>query len=169
MKRTLGLLVLCFVLIQGTTGCNYADNRDPIPSTFMQPTTASIEYRPSGETAWTYPIPPNHKLVLDFDTEGAGPEFFYASQGPATTVSWELYPLDATPSLIFRSRFHGSPVDSGSMTLTGDHVLRTTVGEPIDPSTIPSERTEDEIRQELEDLPEPDAAAEEEATEDAAE
>ena len=168
MKRTLGLLIFSMILVQGATGCNYADDRHVYTSTYMQPTTVYIVEEPSGETILNFPIPPNHKLVVDFDNESNSSEFFHQSQGPATTVSWALYDIDASPGLILRNRFSGTVLESGSREITGTPVIGSTIGDPVDPGAVPSDRTIEEIEQDIDDsegLPEPteDGEAEEAA------
>lgn len=172
MKRTLGLLALSLVLLQGATGCNYSEDREVFKSTYNQPKSVYAVYRPSNETAWSYDIPPQHILVLERDTDEATIEWARTAQGYPTKLSWELYPIDATPSMLRNNHYSSSPVESGSISLNGTPmIIGSTVGKPVDPKSVPTDRSIEEIEKDLDNpdaLPEPEAPAEE-ATEEAAE
>lgn len=158
MKSTLSLTVLALVLLQGATGCSYSEDREVYESTYMAPKTAIARYRPSNETAWSYPIPPQHILVVERDTESGEIEAFTSSKAIPTKLTYELYPIDASPSLWRRDHYSGTPIDSGTITLNGGAVIMaSTIDAPIDPASIPDERSIEEIEK---DLPEPDAPAE---------
>ena len=169
MKRTLGLLTLSLVLLQGATGCNYSEDREVFKSTYTQPKSVYAVYRPSNETAWSYDIPPQHILVLERDTDEATIEWARTAQGYPTKLSWALYPITARPSMLRNNHYTTLPIESGSIALNGTPVIvGSTVGKPVDPQSVPRERTIEEIEK---DLPEPDALPEptEKPAEDAAE
>lgn len=175
MNRTLGLSVLTLALLQGATGCIYSEDREVIESTYYSPKTVSVVYKPSNETAWSYPIPPGHMLVIERDAASGFAEWYRLDQGNPTKLFWELYPIDATPSFTRKDHYLSAPIDSGSMALDGSPVVVTwTLRDPIDPATVPQDRTIEDIEQDLpepdalpepdvEPLPEPDAPAEESA------
>ena len=173
MKRTLGLLILSLVLIQGATGCSYSEDREVFKSTYMSPKSVYAVYKPSNETAWSYDIPPQHVLVVERDTDDDRVEFFTTSDGYPTSLSWELYPITAMKSKTRRNHYWGTPLDSGTIELKGTAlVMGSTVGDPVDPSSVPTERTIEEIEKDLPEpdaLPEPEPEAAEDAAEDAAE
>ena len=163
MKRTLGLLVLSLVLIQTVTGCRFSEDRTAYTSTYMQPKSVYAVYRPSNETAWSYDIPPQHQLVVELD--GTDGSMFNESKTLPTKLTWALYPIDPTMAFIHRERYLSSPIASGEVALNGSPIIiGHTVGAPIDPATLPSERSIEEIEQ---DLPEPDAPAADTADKDA--
>ncbi|MBX2851438.1 MAG: hypothetical protein KTR15_06810 [Phycisphaeraceae bacterium] len=169
MKRTLGLLTLSLVLLQGATGCNYSEDREVYKSTYMSPKSVYAVYKPSNETAWSYEIPPQHILVVERDAEDSGLEWARSPEGYPTSLSWELYPITATKSLLRNNHYSSIPIESGVIELNGTPmIIGSTVGKPIDPATVPTERAIEDIEK---DLPEPDALPEptEEAAEDAAE
>ena len=162
MKRTLGLLTLSLVLIQGATGCSYSEDREVYKSTYMSPKSVFALYKPSNETAWSYDIPPQHVLVVERDTDEENLEWATTSDGYPTTLSWELYPITAAKSKTRYNHYLASPIDSGTIELKGTAlVMGSTIGKPIDPDSVPTERSIEEIEGDLDDLPEPEAAAEE--------
>jgi len=176
MKRTLGLLVLSLVLLQGTTGCNYSEDRDVYKSTYMQPKSVYAVYRPSNETAWSYDIPPQHLLVVERDTDEESAEWATTADGYATKLTWKLYPIDATKSKLRAGHYIDKPIESGVVALNGTPlIVGSTIGQPVDPSQVPTDRDIEDIEKDLDDLPEPDAVEEEaeeaseESTEEAAE
>ena len=175
MKRTLGLLVLCLVLLQGTTGCNYSEDREVYKSTYMQPKSVYAVYRPSNETAWSYDIPPQHILVVERDNAKEELEWATNTDGYPTKLTWALYPIDATRSVLRNNHYLDNAIESGVVALNGTPmIIGSTVGKPVDPEQVPTERSIEEIEKDLDDLPEPDAAEDaaeeaEEATEEAAE
>jgi len=156
MKRTLGFLLLAFALIQGATGCSYTEDRDVFKSTYMQPKSVYVLYKPSNETAWSYDIPPQHILVVERDAKDTGlPEWARMQQGYPTKLIWELYPIDATPSRWYEGHYNATPIEKGEVTLNGSAlVIGSTVGKSIDPSQVPADRPIEQIEQ---DLPEPTA------------
>lgn len=163
MKRTLGLLVLSLVLLQGTTGCNVSEDRDVYKSTYIQPKSVYAVYRPSNETAWSYDIPPQHVLVVERDTGDESAEWATTSDGYPTKLTWELYPINATKSL--RNNYYADePIESGVVALNGTPlVMGSTIGQPIDPASVPTERSIEDIEKDLDnpdELPEPEAAEE---------
>ena len=167
MKRTLGLLTLSLVLIQGATGCSYSEDREVYKSTYMSPKSVYAIYKPSNETAWAYEIPPQHVLVVERDTDDDRIEWATTSDGYPTSLSWELYPITATKSKLRRNHYMSSPIDSGTIELNGSAlVMGSTVGKPVDPTSLPTQRSIEDIEQ---DLPEPDALPEPEAAEEASE
>lgn len=169
MKRTLGLLLLSLVLLQGTTGCNYSEDREVYKSTYMSPKSVYAVYRPSNETAWSYDIPPQHILVVERDTGEETIEWATTSKSYATSLSWELYPIDATESKLRNGHYVGTPIESGTIALNGTPlVMGSTIGKPVDPASVPTERSIEDIEK---DLPEPDALPEptEKPAEEAAE
>ncbi|MEO0477524.1 MAG: hypothetical protein AAF085_16395 [Planctomycetota bacterium] len=168
MKRTLGLLTLSLFLLQGATGCSsYSADREAYKSTYMSPKSVYAVYKPSNETAWSYDIPPQHILVVERDSEDSGAEYFRQAQGYPTSLSWELYPITASESTFKRNHYYGSPIESGVIQLDGSPmVIGSTIGKPVDPSSVPTDRPIEEIEA---DLPEPDALPEPEPAEEAAE
>eukprot|EP00752_Nemacystus_decipiens_P014487 g12896.t1 len=164
MKRTLGLLTLSFVLIQGATGCSYSEDREVYKSTYMSPKSVYAIYKPSNETAWSFDIPPQHVLVVERDTGEETAEWATTSDGYPTTLSWELYPITAAKSKTRYNHYNDAPIDSGTIQLKGTAlVMGSTIGKPIDPATVPAERSIEEIEgdlDELDDLPEPEVAEE---------
>lgn len=162
MKRTLGLLTLSLLLLQGATGCNYSEDRQVYKSTYLSPKSVYAVYKPSNETAWTYSIPPQHILVVERDTDDDVIEWATTSDAYPTSLSWELYPINATKSKLRRNHYLSKPLESGTIDLKGTPlIVGSTVGKPIDPQTIPTERTIEDIEK---DLPEPDAPAKEKVT-----
>ncbi|MEM9348562.1 MAG: hypothetical protein AAGB26_18485 [Planctomycetota bacterium] len=165
MKRTLGLLTLSLVLLQGATGCNYSEDREVYKSTYMSPKSVYAIYKPSNETAWSYEIPPQHLLVVERDTGDEMIEWATTSDGYPTSLSWELYPINATKSKLRRNHYTGTPIESGTITLNGTPlIMGSTVGKPLDPSAVPAERSIEEIEKEIDEtdtLPEPDMPEEE--------
>ncbi len=158
MNRTLGLSVLALVLAQAATGCQYSDNRAAYKSTYSVPKTYTAIYSLSKESIWTYPIPVQHVLVVDFDSGSGMGEIFSADQTPPDKLIWKLYPLDQTESPLRAKHYVGSPIDSGEIALSGADVTSIlTVRDPVDPATLPQDRPIEEIEQ---DLPEPDALPE---------
>lgn len=165
MNRTLGLSVLALALLQGATGCIYSEDREVIKSTYLQPKTVTVVYKPTNETAWTYDIPPGHMLVIERDATTGNAEFFRLDQGYPTKLMWEVYPLDATPSLFRKDHYWGKAVESGEMMLAGQPLVVTwSLRDPVDPATVPQDRPIEEIEKDLpepgptgEALPEPDA------------
>ena len=156
MNRTLGLSVFALALLQVATGCIYSEDREVIKSTYLQPKTVTVVYKPSNETAWTYDIEPGYMLVLERDATTGNAEFFQLDQGNPTKLMWGVYPIDAAPSLLRKDHYWSSAVQSGEMKLTGEPVVVTwTLRDPIDPATIPQDRKIEDIEK---DLPEPDAA-----------
>ena len=167
MKRTLGLLTLSLVLLQGATGCSYSEDREVFKSTYMSPKSVYVVYKPSNETAWSYEIPPQHILVVERDSNADGVEWAQEAKGYPTSLSWELYPIDATMSKLRRNHYTSAPIESGTINLNGTPLLiGSTIGKTIDPATVPTERSIEDIEK---DLPEPDALPEPAPTEDAAE
>lgn len=157
MKRTLGLLTLSLVLIQAATGCNYSEDRQVYKSTYMSPKSVYAVYKPSNETAWSYDIPPQHILVVERDNDEDTIEWATTSDVYPTSLTWELYPIDATRSKLKRNHYAGTPIASGSIELNGTPlIVGSTVGKPVDPASVPTERTFEEIEK---TLPEPDAPA----------
>jgi len=176
MKRTLGLLALCFVLLQGTTGCIYSEDRDVFESTFVQPKSVYATYRPSNETAWSYDIPPQHILVVERDTTEDAAEWATTSKLYPTKLTWALYPIDAKKSIFRSGHYFSNPIESGVVELNGTPlIVGSTIGKPVDPSSVPTDREIEDIEKDLDELPEPTEPAEEaaddaeEATEEAAE
>ncbi|MFK7790493.1 MAG: hypothetical protein AB8C95_13490 [Phycisphaeraceae bacterium] len=158
MKRTLGLLLLSAVLLQGTTGCNFSEDREVYKSTYMSPKSVYAVYRPSNDSAWSYDIPPQHLLVVERDTGEETAEWATTAKGYATSLSWELYPIDANESKLRSNHYTGTPIDSGTITLNGTPmIIGYTIGKPVDPATLPVERSIEDIEK---DLPEPDALPE---------
>ena len=156
MKSTLGLTALAAALTLGMTGCNYSDGREVIKSTEAAPKTVYAYYINTGETVWTYNIPPNTKLRVDLDTQGAGPELFYRTEGAPTTLSYKLFDINAKPSLFRRNMFYGTVQDSGSMELDGGQVgWRWTITQSVAASEEPGERSVEEIEKDIDQLPEP--------------
>jgi hypothetical protein len=169
MKRTLGLLVLSLVLLQGSTGCSYSEDRDVYQSTYLSPKSVYATYRPSNESAWSYDIPPQHILVVERDTNEDTVEWATTSKAYATKLTWELYPIDAKKSIFRKGHFFSSPIESGVVALNGTPVIiGSTIGKPVDPSSVPTDREIEDIEKDLDDLPEP-TPAKEDATEEAAE
>lgn len=167
MKRTLGLLTLSLVLLQGATGCSFSEDREVYKSTYMSPKSVYAVYKPSNETAWSYEIPPQHILVVERDTEADGVEWAQQAKGYPTSLSWELYPITATKSKLRRNHYSSAPIESGTIDLNGTPlVMGLTIGKPVDPASVPTERSIEDIEK---DLPEPDALPEPEPVEDAAE
>lgn len=172
MKRTLGLFVLTFALLQGATGCIYSEDREVIESTYLHPKTVTVIYKPSNKTAWTYDIPPGHMLVVERDATTGNAEFIRADPGNPTKLMWELYGIDATPSIFRKDHYSSTAIETGEMALEGGPVIVTwTLRDPIDPATVPQDRQIEDIEQDLtdtegasgtgdDDLPEPDAPAE---------
>lgn len=157
MNRTLGLFVLALVTLQGLTGCIYSEDREVFKSTYLQPKTVTVVTKPSNETVWTYDIPPGHMLVVERDATTGNAEFIMLDQGNPTKLMWELYPLDATPSILRYGHFSSSALETGEMDLDGSPiVVAVTLRDPIDPATVPQDRPIEEIEK---DLPEPDASA----------
>ena len=158
MKRTLGLLLLSIVLLQGATGCRYSEDRDVYKSTYLSPKSVYVTYRPSNETAWSYDIPPEHLLVVDRNTDSGHVEWATTSKDYATSLKWELYPIDATQSKLRSGHYRGTPIDSGTIELNGTPIIiGSTIGKPVDPASVPTERSIEDIEK---DLPEPDALLE---------
>ena len=169
MKRTLGLMTLCLVLLQGATGCSYSEDRDVFRSTYMSPKSVYAVYKPSNETAWSYDIPPQHILVVERDTADDGIEWAQQAKGYPTSLTWELYPINASKSKLRRNHFTSTPLETGVIQLNGTPlIMGSTVGKPVDPASVPTERS---IEESEKDLPEPDALPEptEEAADEAAE
>lgn len=158
MKRTLGLLTLSLVLIQGATGCSYSEDREVYKSTYMSPKSVYAIYKPSNETAWSYDIPPQHILVVERDAEDSSIEWIRTPEGYATSLTWELYPITAKPSLLRKNHYRSTPIESGVVALNGTPlIMGSTVGKPVDPASVPTERSIEDIEK---DLPEPDALPE---------
>lgn len=173
MKRTLGLLLLSVILLQGATGCYFSEDREVYKSTYMSPKSVYAVYRPSNETAWTFDIPPQHILVVERDTGEEVAEWATTSKGYPTSLSWELYPIDATESKLRGNHYSSTPIESGKITLNGTPmIIGYTIGKPVDPSSVATDRSIEDIEK---DLPEPDALPEpteepaEESVEEAAE
>lgn len=165
MKRTLGLMLLSLALLQGATGCRYSEDRHVYESTYMSPKSVFVQEKLSKKTVFSKEIPPQHILVVEFDGKADGwGEIVALDSGYATSLRWELYPLNATRGFFRRDHYYSASVESGTIELEGNPiVINMLVGKPIDPDTVPRERTEDEIRQDLpepgnEALPEPDEA-----------
>ena len=158
MKRTLGLLLLSIVFLQGATGCNYSEDREVFKSTYMSPKSVYAVYRPSNETAWSYDIPPQHILVVERDTDDDTAEWATTSEGYPTSLSWELYPITATQSKLRNNHYSSAAIESGTIKLNGTPVIvGSTIGKPVDPASVPKERSIEDIEK---DLPEPDALPE---------
>lgn len=158
MKRTLGLLTLSLILLQGATGCSYSEDREVFKSTYMSPKSVYAIYKPSNETAWSYDIPPQHILVVERDTGEENIEWATTSDGYPTSLSWELYPITATKSKLRRNHYSSAAIETGTITLNGTPVIMgSTVGKPVDPASVPAQRTIEDIEK---DLPEPDALPE---------
>lgn len=154
MKRTLGLMLFSTILLQGATGCWHSEDRSIYTSTYMNPQSVYAVYKPSNETVWTYDIPPQHKLLVEFDSPGEG-GMFYATRNLPTRLEWALYPIDASHSFFMPERLVSSAIESGTVELNGTPIiLGATVRPTIDPATVPTDRTVEEIEG---DLPEPDA------------
>ncbi len=169
MKRTLGLLLLSIVFLQGATGCNYSEDREVFKSTYMAPKSVYAVYRPSNETAWSYDIPPQHILVVERDTGEDGAEWATTSKSYATSLKWELYPISATESKLRNNHYSSAAIETGTVKLNGTPmIMGSTIGKPVDPASVPKERSIEEIEK---DLPEPDALPEptQEPAEEAAE
>jgi len=158
MKRTLGLLLLSIVLLQGATGCNYSEDRDVYKSTYMSPKSVYALYRPSNETAWSYDIPPQHILVIERDTSDDTAEWATTSKAYPTSLSWELYPINATESKLRNGHYSSAAIETGTIKLNGTPVIiGSTIGKPVNPASVPKERSIEDIEK---DLPEPDALPE---------
>ena len=158
MKRTLGLLTLCFVLLQGATGCNYSEDREVYKSTYMSPKSVYAVYKPSNETAWSYDIPPQHILVVERDSANDGIEWAQQPKGYPVKLTWELYPMTASESKWKRNHYASTPIETGTIALNGSPlIIGSTIGKPIDPATVPTDRSIEDIEA---DLPEPDALPE---------
>jgi len=159
MKRTLGLLALTIVLSQGTGCFTYSENRATHKSTYAYPRTVYAIDSSTGETVWTYVVPPQTKLVVDLDSESDGSELFYRSEGLPTTLSYELYPIAASESIWRHDHFSGSTLDEGEIELTVGGIITWgyDLGPAIDPSTVPGDRSIEDIEQDLADesLPDP--------------
>ena len=171
MKRTLGLLVLSMLLVNTATGCSsYSEDRDVFKSTYMSPKSVYVAFKPSNETTWSYDIPPQHLLVVERDADDSNISWARAPKGYPTSLKWELWPIDAKESFWANGHFHGTPLEAGEIKLNGTPmIIGSTVGDPIDPASVPTERTIEDIEK---DLPEPDALPDpegEEAAEEAAE
>lgn len=168
MKRTLGLMLLSLVIIQTTTGCRSSEDRSIYKSTFLEPKSVYVVTKPGNKTIWTYDIPPQTQLVAEFDGPGNASVFGQTKDNP-TLFMWSLYPIDATNSFFYPEKYLGSPIESGTIELDGGPVIiGMAVRPPIDPETIPTDRTIEEIEKDLpatDDLPEPDQPAESEAEE----
>ncbi|MEM1353346.1 MAG: hypothetical protein AAGH88_00535 [Planctomycetota bacterium] len=162
MIRTLTTLALtCFVLL-GLTGCNYSQDRHDYTSTFVEPTTVYVLDVASQEVVWSYPVPPEHRLVVEFETYDNFDLATMPETNP-TSLYYELLPIDA-PKSWFRAKHYRavSPLDKGTFELQGRAVnIGSSIGDPIDPAAFPADRPIEEIERDLEqgegDLPEPDA------------
>lgn len=99
-------------------GCS-AD-RHTFSSTQMAPKSVDVTYIQSGETAWTYDIPPGQKLTLEFTRPG---QFngFKMPKGPADGMKWYLTGLGAGNDLSGHPGKFGAE-DSGEIDLTGEPV-----------------------------------------------
>ena len=168
MKRTLGLLVLSLVLVNSATGCSsYSEDRDVFKSTYMSPKSVYVTFKPSNETTWSYDIPPQHILVVERDADDSHVSWATQPKGYPTSLKWELWPITAKESFWVNGHYLGSPIESGEIKLNGTPmVIGSTVGDPVDPATVPTERTIEDIEK---DLPEPDALPEPDVQGEAAE
>ncbi|MGB0766859.1 MAG: hypothetical protein ACPGYV_04040 [Phycisphaeraceae bacterium] len=162
MKRILGLAFVSALFLNAATGCSsYSEDRDVFKSTYMSPKSVYVVYKPSNETAWSYDVPPQHILVVERDAEDSSMAWATQPKSYPTTLMWELYPITASESILQNGHYLGSPIESGVVELNGTPlVIGSTVGSAIDPSTVPTDRDIEDIEQDLDDLPEPDAAEE---------
>ena len=171
MTRLMSTLALALLFL-GATGCaSYSEDRSVFHSTAMSPKTYYVIDVISGETVWTYDIPPGHVLMVEFDVEkGAALESIRQERGYPNYMEWALYHESAGRSLLRKNHFRGTAVERGEQTLPGRPIRQGfTIGEPVDPATIaPPVRSIEDIQRDInqDDLPEPDAP--EQGAEDAA-
>lgn len=166
MIRTLTTLALTGCVLIGLTGCNYSEDRHVYKSTYVQPQSVYVTDVASQETVWSYDVPPQHLLVVEFEAAD-NKDLATNPQTYPVSMTYELLPIDA-PKSWFRAKHYRTvtPIDRGTFALQGRAInIGTTIGAPIDPSTIPADRSIEEIEKDLPEpgeaeLPEPDAAPE---------
>jgi len=158
MNRPLLTLAFALIMLLGSTGCIYSEDRDVFNSTYMMPKTAVLVDVSTGETLWQYDIPPEHILVVERDVDKGTLESIRNERGHPTRMEWWLYAGDASRSLIRQGHYRSSPLETGRITLPGHPVrMEFTVGDPVNPGTVVTPRSVEEIQR---DLPEPDAPLE---------
>ncbi|XAL98159.1 hypothetical protein OT109_11180 [Phycisphaeraceae bacterium D3-23] len=167
MTRLMSTLLLA-VLFVGTTGCaSYSEDRATYHSTYMSPKTVLVVDVLTEETVWSYDVPPNHVLMVEFDVGTGRLESIRQERGEPTRMEWALYHETAGRSLLRKQHFRGSSIERGVHALEGRPVrLEMTVGRPVGPEAFgPAPRSIEDIERDL--LPEPDGP--EDAVDDAAE
>ena len=90
-----GCLAACALAALMMTGCT-SDNTHEFQSRIYQPLTVSINDPARQAELWTYDIPTQHLLVLDFNRRhqhgwGNENELFGTKDIPATHLKWRLY------------------------------------------------------------------------------
>jgi len=162
MTRLMSTLALALVFV-GSTGCaSYSEDRAVYQSTYMSPKSVYVTDVISGDTIWSYDVPPGHVLMVEFDVGSGTLESVRQERGNPTTMEWALYPESAGRSLLRKNHFRGTAIETGEQTLPG-RPIRTgfTVGQPVDSNTLaPAPRTIEEIERDInrDALPEPDGA-----------
>jgi len=162
MTRLISTLTLALLFV-ATTGCtSYSEDRAVYQSTYMSPKTVYVTDVISGDTIWTYAVPPGHVLMVEFDVGSGTLESVRQERGNPTTMEWAVYPEAAGRSLLRKNHFRGSAVERGEQSLPGRPIrMGFTVGEPVDSNTVaPPPRTIEEIEADInrDALPEPDGA-----------
>lgn len=178
MTRLISTLAMA-ALFLATTGCaSYSEDRAVYHSTNMSPKSVYVTDVLTGDTIWSYDVPPGHVLMIEFDVGSGTLESVRQERGYPNTMEWALYPEQAGRSLLRKNHFRGSAVERGEQPLQG-RPIRTgfTVGQPVGPADVaPAPRTFEEIQRDINEgeLPEPDAVEDagedmEDAAEDAGE
>lgn len=169
MIRTLTTLALAGATLAGLSACtSYSEDRSVFKSTYTTPRSVYVRDVATGETIWSYDVPPQHLIAVEFDSESN----FDLANNPGeypTRLVWDVYPINATKSKFREGHYWDIATESGQMPLQGRPVLiGSIVGEPVDPASVPRDRSIEEIEA---DLPEPGEAElpEPDGTEDSAE
>ncbi len=108
------------VALSATLVIGCSADRHTYRSTPTAPKSVAVTYVQSGDTAWSYDIPVNQALTIEFDREG---QFngFNAPNTPATEMSWYTTDLAAGRSLDGNPSKNKSN-QSGTVALSGQPV-----------------------------------------------
>lgn len=155
MIRTLTTLTLTAGVLIGLTGCNYSEDRHAYESTYILPAAPYVLDVATQETVWSYDVPPQRIIVVELHADNNIDIATMPGNYPSY-LTWQVYPIDAPKSWFRSKHYWGAAIEEGRFDLQGRPVnIGVNYGDPIDPASVPADRSIEEIER---DLPEPGEA-----------